>query len=140
MVDSDHDGLSDEEEATYGTDPFKADTDSDGLTDGDEVIYFNTDPTNPDTDGDRISDGQEVRVGTDPKDPNSFPSCGDGVVNDPGEECDGSDGVTAGHTCDCNCRLVADPSPTPTPTPPEAIEAMLIIRPHLFLAISLAAR
>jgi hypothetical protein len=37
-VDSDGDGLSDEEEATYGTDPENSDTDGDGYPDGDEVL------------------------------------------------------------------------------------------------------
>ena len=36
-VDSDGDGLSDEEEAIYGTDPHNPDTDGDGYTDGEEV-------------------------------------------------------------------------------------------------------
>jgi Spy/CpxP family protein refolding chaperone len=42
-VDTDGDGLTDEEEATYGTDPFVADTDGDGVSDGDEVAA-GTDP------------------------------------------------------------------------------------------------
>lgn len=36
-IDSDSDGLTDKEEAIYGTDPKKADTDGDGYSDGDEV-------------------------------------------------------------------------------------------------------
>ena len=37
-VDSDEDGLTDfEEENTYGTDPFSADTDKGGINDGDEI-------------------------------------------------------------------------------------------------------
>ncbi len=36
-IDSDHDGLTDEEEVLYGTDKNKRDTDADGYTDGDEV-------------------------------------------------------------------------------------------------------
>jgi hypothetical protein len=36
-IDSDNDGLSDADEAFYGTDPFNPDTDGDGFTDGDEV-------------------------------------------------------------------------------------------------------
>ncbi|SFW69449.1 hypothetical protein SAMN05660313_03478, partial [Cellulophaga fucicola] len=43
------------------------DTDGDGLTNNDE-IDLGTDPNNPDTDGDGISDGQEVTDGTDPLD------------------------------------------------------------------------
>jgi outer membrane protein OmpA-like peptidoglycan-associated protein/opacity protein-like surface antigen len=60
--DSDGDGLTDEEEAALGTDPFNRDTDGDGLSDGDEVKKYKTDPLNPDTDFDGLSDGQEVMV------------------------------------------------------------------------------
>src|SRR3989344_948550 len=66
-LDTDRDGLSDEEEALYGTDINKIDTDLDGLTDRDEVKVFKTDPNNPDTDGDTYLDGEEVRAGYDPK-------------------------------------------------------------------------
>ena len=58
--DSDGDGLTDEEEAALGTDPFNRDTDGDGLTDGDEVNKYKTDPLNKDTDFDALTDGQEV--------------------------------------------------------------------------------
>ncbi len=37
FLDSDQDGLSDEEEKAYGTDPYNADTDGDGYSDGAEV-------------------------------------------------------------------------------------------------------
>lgn len=36
-MDSDHDGLSDENEALFGTDPHNADSDNDGFLDGAEV-------------------------------------------------------------------------------------------------------
>lgn len=72
--DSDFDGLTDAQEAALGTDPFKPDTDGDGLTDLDEVdndgdpntytAGVDTDPTNPDTDGDGLLDGQEPQFGT----------------------------------------------------------------------------
>jgi hypothetical protein len=69
-LDSDGDGLTDQEEPVWGTDPFNPDTDGDGLRDGEEVFDYRTDPTNPDTDGGCASDGEEVLVdGTDPKDP-----------------------------------------------------------------------
>lgn len=48
------------------------DTDSDGLSDDDEAIY-GTDPSNPDSDTDCFSDGNEVSAGTDPLDAGSFP-------------------------------------------------------------------
>lgn len=58
--DSDGDGLPDEEEAHWGTDPFDPDTDDDGLTDGEEVYTYKTDPLNPDSDWDGLKDGAEV--------------------------------------------------------------------------------
>ena len=68
-VDTDEDGLTDDEEIVLGTDPLVADTDSDGLSDGDEVNIHSTNPLDPDTDAGGISDGQEVNVdGTDPLD------------------------------------------------------------------------
>lgn len=66
-IDSDLDGVTDDEEAMYGSDPQKVDTDGDGLTDRDETKVFKTDPTNPDTDGDGFNDYEEVRNGYDPK-------------------------------------------------------------------------
>ena len=65
-VDSDHDGLTDEEEASWGTDPNNPDTDGDGLTDGEEVKVYGTDPLKADTDGDGYSDGQEIQAGYNP--------------------------------------------------------------------------
>lgn len=44
----------------------QADTDSDGLSDYDEMNIFNTSPYLDDSDGDKISDGNEIKVGTDP--------------------------------------------------------------------------
>lgn len=57
------------------------DSDNDGLTDAEEALY-GTDPFNPDSDGDGFTDGEEVAAGTDPNDPNDFPAFdtdGDGV-------------------------------------------------------------
>jgi hypothetical protein len=79
-LDTDGDALPDEAETdtgTYvrpgdtGTDPNDADTDDDGLDDGDEVAVHGTDPTKADTDGDSLSDGYEVANGLDPLDPTS---------------------------------------------------------------------
>ncbi len=76
-TDTDGDGLTDVEEAVYGTDPNNADTDGDGLSDGTEVNDTHTDPLNADTDGDGLTDGEEVNTyGTDP---NSADSDGDGL-------------------------------------------------------------
>lgn len=78
-IDSDGDGLTDDQELLLGTDPFNPDTDGDGLLDGTEVD-IGTDPLNPDTDGDGLSDGYEVNVSlTDPLNPDTD---GDGLTDD----------------------------------------------------------
>jgi len=71
--DRDHDGLTDEEEASVGTDPTNPDTDGDGLKDGEEEAY-GTDPLITDTDGDGYSDWQEIEAESDPLDENSVPN------------------------------------------------------------------
>lgn len=76
VVDSDGDGLTDDEEAILGTDPFNPDTDGDGLSDGDEINVYGTNPLNPDTDGDGVDDKTEIDNGTDPNDPSDFPTSG----------------------------------------------------------------
>ena len=93
----DNDGLTNLDEQAAGTDPNVADTDGDGLTDGEEFHIYGTDPLVADSDGDNLSDGDEVNIhqsnpllehsdtdgykdgvevasGTDPNDPNDFPS------------------------------------------------------------------
>lgn len=67
--DTDGDGLSDVDEAKYGTDLNNPDTDNDGLTDGEEVNEYKTDPKIADTDGGGINDGIEVKNGANPLDP-----------------------------------------------------------------------
>ena len=60
LADTDTDGATDGQEFTAGTNPLVADTDGDGLSDGDEI---NTDLTNPllkDTDGDGVTDLVEL--------------------------------------------------------------------------------
>jgi hypothetical protein len=76
-VDSDGDGLTDEEEDDLGTDPFDPDSDDDGLTDGEEVA-LGTSPLLPDSDSDGITDGDEVALGTDPLDADSDD---DGIID-----------------------------------------------------------
>lgn len=60
-ADSDGDGVSDGEEVKKNkTNPLKTDTDGDGLIDSDEINKYKTDPLNADTDGDGVNDGEEV--------------------------------------------------------------------------------
>ncbi|MBW8874728.1 MAG: hypothetical protein JF614_07160 [Acidobacteria bacterium] len=72
LKDHDGDGLSTLDEFRGGLDPFNADTDGDGLLDGDELNRYHTNPLLRDTDGDGISDGLEIQSGSDPLDPASF--------------------------------------------------------------------
>lgn len=100
-LDSDNDGLTDDEEMNiYYTDFQNPDTDGDGFLDGEEVkndysplvpqkkmieadadkdslpdrleITLGTDPTNPDTDGDGFNDGLEVKSGYSPMSPDKI--------------------------------------------------------------------
>lgn len=52
LVDSDQDGLTDEEEKILGSDPNLIDSDNDGLFDREEVKVYNTDLLSADTDAD----------------------------------------------------------------------------------------
>ena len=75
-ADSDDDGILDGEETIAGTDtfitnPLDADSDNDGLLDGEETSNANrfiTDPNKVDTDNDTFSDKFEIDNGTDPTD------------------------------------------------------------------------
>jgi len=66
ILDTDQDGLADEEELALGTNPRVVDTDFDGLTDWEEVKVYHTDPALKDSDGDGYFDGQEVKSGYNP--------------------------------------------------------------------------
>lgn len=60
-ADTDGDGLSDGDEVKKdSTNPLKADSDGDGLSDGDEILKYHTDPMKADTDGDGLNDGDEI--------------------------------------------------------------------------------
>jgi outer membrane protein OmpA-like peptidoglycan-associated protein len=75
--DADHDGLLKSEEEKLGTDPNKADTDGDGLSDGDEVNKYHTNPLKIDSDNDNLSDKDEIMVYK--TDPNKADTDGDGL-------------------------------------------------------------
>lgn len=79
--DHDGDGIPTDEEIQLGLDAFKADTDDDGASDGDEVRVLRTRPKAADTDLDGLCDGAERAAGLDPLDPDTD---GDGYLD--GEE------------------------------------------------------
>ncbi|MBP9827674.1 hypothetical protein KBC55_00795 [Patescibacteria group bacterium] len=66
VIDSDGDGLSNDEEMELGTSINNPDSDNDGLGDREEIQVYKTNPLNPDTDGDTYSDGVEVQGGYNP--------------------------------------------------------------------------
>ncbi|MDC0550156.1 hypothetical protein OAO58_00985 [bacterium] len=78
--DEEPDGLTNLEEWQKFTIPNVADTDSDGLEDGEEVDTYSTDPTNKDTDGDGYDDKFEV---------DNLASDFDPLVDDSSEDPDG---------------------------------------------------
>jgi len=57
--DADNDGLTRDEEISYGSDPNNADTDDDGLNDNVEVNTYNTCPWKVDSDSDNIPDNTD---------------------------------------------------------------------------------
>jgi hypothetical protein len=72
QTDTDRDGLSDEQEKLYQSNPANPDTDGDGIKDGDEVD-MGTSPIDVDSDHDGSEDGLELQNGTDPLNPDITP-------------------------------------------------------------------
>ncbi|HSO41019.1 MAG TPA: hypothetical protein VLT33_51190 [Labilithrix sp.] len=70
--DADSDGLTNDQEYAAGAKPLVADTDADGLSDGDEVNVHGTNPLVTDTDGDDMPDAWEVAHGLAPLVANGF--------------------------------------------------------------------
>lgn len=67
--DNDLDGIGDNQDL---------DDDNDGLTDGEEIVFYDTNPLSSDTDKDFILDKVEIEQGTDP---NNSDTDGDGVID-----------------------------------------------------------
>jgi outer membrane protein OmpA-like peptidoglycan-associated protein len=77
-TDSDGDGLSNEEEIAYGTNPYKSDSDDDQLSDYEEIYTHKTSPVLADTDGDGIFDFEELTLNINP---NKADTDGDGLAD-----------------------------------------------------------
>lgn len=76
--DFDHDNLTNEVEISLKTNLFNADSDSDRLTDNEEIKKYHTIPTNLDSDGDGINDGDEITLDLNPL---KMDSDGDGIID-----------------------------------------------------------
>jgi len=72
-LDTDSDGLTDDEETSVGTNINLVDTDKDGLSDYEEVRIYLTNPLNADSDGDGYLDGAEVNSGYNPNGTGKLP-------------------------------------------------------------------
>jgi hypothetical protein len=73
VADTDGDGVKDGQEVTDGTNPLVTDSDGDGLSDGDEKTRT-TNPLLTDTDGDGYSDSYEIQFSANPKLASSVPT------------------------------------------------------------------
>ncbi len=62
VIDTDGDGLDDQQELRRASDPRNVDTDADLIHDGDELALFFTSPSHQDSDGDGINDSSELMV------------------------------------------------------------------------------
>ncbi|MFH0857875.1 MAG: hypothetical protein V1848_03960 [Candidatus Magasanikbacteria bacterium] len=69
ILDRDHDGVDSKLEKEYGSSDESVDSDSDGLTDYEEIYVWFSDPTLPDTDGDGYTDAGELLNGYSPVGP-----------------------------------------------------------------------
>lgn len=78
-IDSDSDGLTNNEEHQLATDSSTSDSDGDTISDYNEVLA-GTDPNNQDTDADGAADAIEFTRGSDPKSADSVPPCDPDIV------------------------------------------------------------
>jgi hypothetical protein len=96
--DDDRDGLTNEYEVENNLLPDNRDTDTDGISDGDEIDIYFTNPLVDDSDRDGWADGLEIERGTDP-------------LNED------TDGDALLDNVDPNPRASEPPTEVPTPTP-----------------------
>lgn len=115
--DSDADRLTDAQELDLGTDPFLADTDGDGLADGDEKDFYGTDPLRSDTDGDGLDDQEEVAVIF--TNPFLEDTDGDGIGDaaEVAAQTNPLDMLSLPPTATPEPTATPSPTPLPTPTP-----------------------
>ncbi|MCX6340464.1 MAG: hypothetical protein NTX71_11205 [Candidatus Aureabacteria bacterium] len=97
------------------------DTDSDGLTDEVEINSIGTNPNYYDTDGDGFSDGDEINSGTNPLDPNDYPSPVTPMPTST-ETATPPITVTPSPTATPIATVTATPPVTPTETPVPCID------------------
>lgn len=141
-LDSDGDGLTDQDEMTvYFTDPNNADSDGDEVSDGEEVLTHGTDPLNDDTDLDGMTDGWEIRYSLDPlvndmmldPDQDSLTNIQEFFLGtDPTDPDTDSDGITDGDEVINN----TDPLDPNDPPPDEIINSysVMVITVVIFLS------
>ncbi len=65
-LDADGDGISNEDESKYGSNPFLADSDEDGITDYEEINIHKTNPMLADSDSDGLNDLEELTLHLNP--------------------------------------------------------------------------
>jgi hypothetical protein len=97
-VDSDGDGISDDDETDiYGTDPNNADSDGDLLADADEIFLHGTNPLDADSDDDLLTDAEELDLA-------AFGGCPDPLVFDSDADGigDGEEHVLGFDPCDAD--------------------------------------
>jgi len=117
-LDSDTDRLTDARELEVGTDPFLADSDGDGLVDGDETDFYGTDPLSDDTDVDGLNDQEEVAVSF--TNPFLVDTDGDGVsdADELAAQTNPLDLLSLPPTPTPEPTKAPVPTPSPTPKPP----------------------